>query len=97
MSAFSSPLSGVLYIIDWLLQIYLWIVIIRAVLSWVRPNPYNPLVRFIYRAVDPVTYRISRLIPTRVGMFDIAPFILVLAIVLLQHLLLRISVIGIAP
>ncbi len=97
MSAFGSPLSGILYIIDWLLEIYLWIVIIRAILSWIRPNPYNPLVRFIYRAVDPVTYRIAKLIPTRVGMFDVAPFVLVLAIVLVQHLLLRISVIGIAP
>jgi len=97
MSVFHSPLSGIIYVIDGLLEIYLWIVIIRTILSWVRPNPFNPVVRFIYRIVDPVTYKITRILPTRIGMFDMAPFVVILIIILLQHLLSRIAVMGIAP
>ena len=74
-------------IIDVLLSIYMWIVIIRAVLSWVRPDPYNPIVRFINGLVDPVSYRISRIIPTRIGMVDISPLILLLAIMFLRYFL----------
>ena len=69
--------------------IYFRILLIRAVLSWIQPNPYNPLVRTIYKLVDPVTYRISRIIPTRVGMIDFAPFILMILIVFLQRFLIR--------
>ncbi len=76
-------------LIHYLLQIYLWIVIIRAVLSWVQPNPGNPLVRFIYNLVDPVTYRISKVIPTRLGAVDMAPMILIVLIVLLRSLVAR--------
>jgi YggT family protein len=77
------------YIINLLLGIYLWIVILRAVLSWVQPNPYNPIVRFICGLVDPVTYRISRIVPTRIGMVDLAPMILIVIILLLRTFLVR--------
>jgi YggT family protein len=77
------------YIINWLLRIYLWVVIARAILSWVQPNPYNPIVRLICGLVDPVTYRISRIVPTRVGMIDLAPMILIVLIYLLQAFLVR--------
>jgi YggT family protein len=77
-------LHGVAYVLNMLLEIYLWVVIIRTVLSWIRPNPYNPLVRIIYGIVDPVTYRISRILPTRIGMFDIAPFLVIIIIIFLQ-------------
>ena len=67
-------------IIDWALGIYIWIVIIRALLTWVSPDPFNPIVRTINRLVDPVSYRISRIIPTRIGMVDISPLILILLV-----------------
>ena len=81
--------SGIGYVLNLLLEMYLWVVIIRTILSWIRPNPFNPLVRIIYGMVDPVTYRISRLLPTRIGMFDIAPFVLILIIIFLQRFLVR--------
>jgi YggT family protein len=89
MFVFGNLLSGIAYVVNLLLEIYLWVVIIRTILSWIRPNPYNPLVRIIYGAVDPVTYRISKLLPTRIGMFDIAPFVIILIIIFLQHFLVR--------
>lgn len=81
--------SGIAYILDMLLTAYFWIIFVRAILSWIRPDPSNPIVRIIYGLVDPVTYRISRIIPTRVGMMDLAPFILMLLIVFLQRFLVR--------
>ena len=73
-------LSAVAAILDWLLSAYMLIVIARAVLSWVSPDPRNPIVRFISGLVDPISYRISRIIPTRIGMMDISPLILLAAI-----------------
>ncbi len=75
------------HIIDYLLLFYMLIVIARALLSWVRPDPYSPVVRFINGLVDPVSYRISRIIPTRIGMVDFSPFILLLVIIFLRSFL----------
>lgn len=79
-------------IVGMLLNLYMWVVIIRAVLSWVHPDPYNPIVRFINGLVDPVTYRISRIIPARIGMVDLSPIILIAIIWFLQEFLVRVLV-----
>ena len=83
-------LFAVASILDWLLSAYMVIVIARAVLSWVSPDPRNSIVRFISSLVDPVSYRISRIIPTRIGMVDIAPFILLLVILFLRYFLVAV-------
>jgi YggT family protein len=85
-------LIGLGRVLGMLLNIYMWVVIARAVLSWVRPDPYNPIVRFVNNLVDPVTYRISRILPTRVGMVDISPIILIAIIWFLQEFLVRVVV-----
>lgn len=79
-------------ILNTVLELYMWVVIIRAVLSWVRPDPYNPIVRFINGLVDPITYRLSRIIPTRIGMMDLSPLILILLIVFLQKFLVEVLI-----
>ena len=79
-------------VVDKLLSAYMLIVIVRALLSWVRPDPYNPIVRLINGLVDPVAYRISRIIPTRVGMVDIAPLILIVIIWFIRSFLVRVIV-----
>jgi YggT family protein len=81
-------------LLSFLLNLYLWVVIIRAFLSWVRPDPYSPVVRFINNLVDPVTYRISKIVPTRVGMVDLAPLILIVIIHLIQSYLLPVVIQG---
>jgi len=83
-------LSAVAAILDWLLSAYMLIVIARAVLSWVSPDPRNPIVRFISGLVDPISYRISRIIPTRIGMMDISPLILLAAIFFVQRFLVSV-------
>lgn len=89
MFVFGNLFSTIAHILDILLEVYMWVVIVRAILSWINPNPYNPLVRIIYGLVDPVTYRISRFFPTRIGMIDIAPFLLLLIIIFLQKFIVR--------
>jgi YggT family protein len=74
-------------IIDIALTIYMWIIIIRAVLSWVNPDPYNPVVRLLYQVTEPVMARVRRWIPFRGMGIDISPMIILLAIVFLQNFL----------
>ena len=71
-------------VLDTLLSIYFWIVIASAVLSWVNPDPYNPIVRFLRAATEPVYYRIRRVIPLYFGGIDFTPLVVLLAIQFLQ-------------
>jgi YggT family protein len=84
MFVFGNLFSSIASILNLLLDLYFWVIFARAILSWIRPDPYNPIVKTVYRLVDPLTYKISRIIPTRIGMVDVAPFILMLAIVFVQ-------------
>ena len=72
-------------VVDYALTIYLWVVIARAVLSWVSPDPYNPIVRFIHNVTEPVLYRIRRLLPFNLGGIDISPIIVLLAVIFLVN------------
>ncbi|OPY72573.1 MAG: YGGT family protein [Syntrophorhabdus sp. PtaU1.Bin050] len=89
MFVFGNLFSGIAYVLDIVLNVYFWVILARAILSWIRPDPYNPIVRIICGLVDPVTYRISKIIPTRIGMIDVAPFLLMLLIIFLQRFLVR--------
>ncbi len=66
------------------LTIYMWIVIARAIISWVSPDPYNTIVRFLYATTEPVLYSIRRRLPTHIGGFDFSPIIVIVAIIFLQ-------------
>ena len=72
-------------VIGMLLTIYLWIIIARAVLSWVNPDPYNPIVRFIHSVTEPVLYPIRRKLPVSYGGIDFSPIIVFLAIMFLNN------------
>jgi len=74
-------------IIDIALTLYMWIIIIRAVLSWVNPDPYNPIVRLLYQVTEPVMALVRRWIPLRGMGIDLSPMIILLAIVFLQSFL----------
>ncbi|MCW7752529.1 YggT family protein [Desulfobotulus sp. H1] len=74
-------------ITEMILTIYVWILIARALLSWVNPDPYNPIVRFLHQVTDPVMDRVRRLIPLQFGGIDFSPIIIILGIVFLQQML----------
>ena len=82
-------IAAVARIIDAALTIYMWIIIIRAVLSWVNPDPYNPIVRLLYRVTEPVMALVRRWIPVRGMGIDFSPIIILLAIVFLQSFLVK--------
>lgn len=88
-------LKAVAIILHYVLTFYMWIVIARAILSWVNPDPYNPIVRFIHNVTEPVLYRIRTKIPVNFGGIDFSPIIVILAVIFLQNFvvnsLLRLS------
>jgi YggT family protein len=84
MFIISNLLHSVATILDVLLQLYMWILIIRALISWVSPDPYNPIVRFLYTITDPVIYRVRRVLPLNFGGIDFTPMVLILAIYFLR-------------
>ncbi len=78
-------LSGVAYVLDTVLFLYMWIIIIRALISWVNPDPWNPIVQILHRLTDPVLLTIRRLIPFAIaGGMDLSPIIAILIIIFLQ-------------
>jgi YggT family protein len=77
-------------ILKYALTLYMWIIIISALISWVNPDPYNPIVRFLHTATDPVLRPIRNLIGYRLGPIDISPIVAILAIMFIQMSLIRI-------
>ncbi len=67
-----------------LLQLYFWVVIASAVLSWIEPNPYNPIVRFIYSVTEPVLDWVRRRVPVVFGGLDLSPIVVIVAIQFMQ-------------
>jgi YggT family protein len=82
-------LFAVAKILDIALSVYMWILIIRAVLSWVNPDPYNPIVRALYSITDPVLSWLRRRFPLMAGSIDFSPVVAILAILFLQYFLVR--------
>jgi YggT family protein len=79
--------AAIAHLLDILLNIYLWIVIIRAALSWVNPDPYNQIVRLLYQLTEPVMAPIRRLIPLRGAGIDFSPIVIMLLIIFLRSFL----------
>ena len=80
-------LQAVARVIDIVLVLFMWIIIARAVLSWVNPDPFNPIVRFIHNVTEPVLYPIRTRLPVNFGGIDVSPIIVILAIVFLRTFL----------
>lgn len=86
MSLLGSFLVAFAKVFNMAVQLYIWIVIARALISWVNPDPYNPIVRFLHGVTDPVLDRIRRLVPARFGAFDLSPLLLIFGLYFLQEL-----------
>jgi YggT family protein len=89
MFIFGNLLLAIGKISDILLSLYMWIVIISALISWVNPDPYNPIVRFLYAVTEPVLRPIRRVIGHRLGFIDISPMIVILAILFVRYFLIQ--------
>ena len=87
MFAVRHLLEAVVEILNLGLTIYMWLIVARAILSWVSPDPYNPIVRFLYNATEPVLGWVRRRVPIVFGGLDLSPLLVLLAIVFLQKFL----------
>jgi YggT family protein len=76
-------------VIDIVLISYMIIIIARAVISWVNPDPYNPIVIFLFRVTEPVLRPVRRLPLLRGLSIDLSPFIIILIIIFLQLFLVQ--------
>ncbi len=72
-------------ILDIALGIYLWIIIIRALLSWVNPDPNNIIVQFLYSITEPVMTKVRQMLPMSGMGIDFSPIIVILGIIFLQE------------
>ena len=71
----------VVWLLDWMLSIYIWVIIAAAVISWVNPNPYNPVVRLLHRLTEPVLAPLRQLLPPwKTFGLDFSPMIIILLI-----------------
>ncbi len=83
MFMLANIIIGLTKVLDTVLTLYFWIIVIRAILSWVNPDPYNPIVRFLYQITEPVLGRVRRYIPY-LGGIDISPLVVILIIYFIQ-------------
>jgi YggT family protein len=83
-------IAGLGSIVHSLLTVYIWVVIIGALLSWVRPDPYNPIVQIIYRLTEPAYKLIRRMMPTVFNGIDLAPIILIVLLQVVDVILVNI-------
>jgi YggT family protein len=84
-----NPMIALLTLLHYAIWLYMIIIIVRALLSWVNPDPYNPVVRFLRRATDPALYFIRRNIPLPRTALDVSPIVLLLALMLLDTFIMK--------
>jgi YggT family protein len=87
MFALGNLIDSLAYILNMALTIYMWLIIARALLTWVNPDPYNPIVRFLYNVTEPVLGWVRSRVPVVFGGLDLSPLLVLLGIVFLQRFL----------
>lgn len=90
MFVLANFISAIANIVDVVLSILSWLIFIRALISWVNPDPLNPIVRFLEKTTEPILYSIRKMLPWRLRFgIDISPIIAFFAIMFLRQFLVR--------
>ncbi|HKL48594.1 MAG TPA: YggT family protein [Desulfuromonadales bacterium] len=82
-------LNAIYQIVDLGFTIYIFIVVARALISWVNPDPYNPIVRFLHSATDPVLNKMRRYLPLQFGGIDFSPIVLLIGLSVVKQIILQ--------
>jgi len=85
----SNFILAIAQLLDLVLQAYMFVIVARALISWVSPDPFNPIVRFLYRATEPVLRPIRRRLPMMQIGLDLSPMIVLLVIYFLRIFLVE--------
>jgi YggT family protein len=80
-------LTALANLLNLVIIVYIWLVIARAVLSWVSPDPFNPIVRFLYRVTEPVLRPVRHRLPTLALGLDLSPMVVILVLYFLKEFL----------
>lgn len=90
MLILANTLSALAMVLGGLLDIYFWIVLIAALITWVNPNPYNPIVRVLRMLTEPVFYRVRKWLPfTYMAGIDFSPVVVLIAIELANKIIVK--------
>jgi YggT family protein len=81
--------SSLYQLVGLVFQVYTFIVIGRVIISWVNPDPYNPIVRFLYNATEPLLQRLRRILPLQFSGIDLSPIALLIGLAVLENILLQ--------
>ena len=84
-------IHAIAYTLIQILELYKWVIIVSALITWVNPDPSNPVVQILHRLTDPVYSKIRKYIPTTLGGIDLSPIIIIFSIIFLQQLLASIG------
>jgi YggT family protein len=90
MFVLSNFITASAHILDIILTILYWLILIRALISWVNPDPYNPIVQFLYKTTEPILYPIRKVLPLSLKFgIDISPIIAFLIILFFKSFLIN--------
>ncbi len=89
MFVFGNIILGIAKVLDVALNVYMWVIIIRALISWVNPDPYNPIIQILTRVTEPVLRPIRKLAPPHKIGIDLSPLIAILVLIFLQYALIN--------
>ncbi len=89
MSALANIIVGIGGILHSLISVYIWVIIIAALLSWVRPDPYNPIVQFLTRITAPAYQLVRRMMPTTFNGIDFAPLVIIIGLQVIDIILIN--------
>jgi len=85
----STLIQAIAQILHMVISIYIWVVIIAALITWVRPDPFNPIVQTLYKLTEPVYAWVRRYIPTAIGGVDLAPLIIIIGLQFIDLFLVK--------
>jgi len=88
MNAGSELIIGLLSILNGLIWVYMWIIIVAALLSWVKPDPFNPIVQMLYRLTNPAYELVRKNIPTMFNGIDLTALVIIIGLQIIQQLII---------
>lgn len=90
MFVVSNLFAALATLLNVIFTVFYWLILIRALISWVNPDPYNPIVQFLYKTTEPILYPIRRMLPFQFNVgIDISPIIAFLLLIFLKSFLVR--------
>jgi len=76
-------------VVDLIFQIYILILVARVLITWVNPDPYNAIVRFLSNAADPLLNRVRRVVPLQIGGLDLSPIVVIIGLQFIASIVSR--------